>query len=123
MSTLSRFCLMTLTALSGLLVAAAVSPPGEDSSPIVTCYFAKSIVYGVLRCDPPSSLVGAVFGACYKEEDKIREEIREKYSNELYQRQVADVAIRTIHERMGPRIQNWILDAQISDNPACRPAK
>ena len=102
-------------------VASAFTPPPEEGSgTIVICYYAKSIVAGLSKCDPPSTLMASVFGACNEVEEQIRQDIFNRPSDGTDPREVADIAIRHIHERLGPRVQGWILDAQISSNAACK---
>ena len=45
----------------------------DFDKPIVACYLAEAVIVGTLKCaDPPSTLVGTVFGRCDKEEQTIR---------------------------------------------------
>jgi hypothetical protein len=90
----------------------------DFNKPIVACYLAHSAIAGTLKCDPPSTLVGAVFGACDKEEQAFVGRILNSGGGGFEQQNVADIALRRIHERMGPLIQNWILGAQ-AGRPEC----
>lgn len=106
--------------MMGSAANALTPPPEKDSGTIVICYYAKSIVAGLSKCDPPSTLMASVFGACNEVEEQIRQDVFNQPSGGTDPREVADIAIRHIHERLGPRVQGWILDAQTSSNPACK---
>jgi hypothetical protein len=115
-----------LAALWALPCLAMTPPPKEGSAPIVICYWAKAIVAGVSKCDPPSTLVGAVFGGCSNYEDQVRRGVMEdptSTQSEWEREKVADIAIRRIHERMASQVQGWILDAQTSDQSLCKEQK
>lgn len=103
-------------------LCAGFTPSPEDGAPpIVRCYFDHAVTYGLAKCDPPSTLVQAVFGACYKHEEKVRADIFAKdRGGPADNEEIAKIAISKIHELMGPRIQGWILDAQILRNPLCK---
>lgn len=113
--------LYQIISLVGLVAATAANavtpPPAEGSDPLFWCYFQKSIVYGVSKCDPPSLLVGAVFGACFKEEENMRQQIMVEYGPDRIA--VVDTAMARIHRRMSPVIQSWILETQVDGSPAC----
>ena len=112
--------LIYVLATMGAWVDVGVAAVGDDinlNSPIVACYLAQSAIVGTLKCDPPSTLVGAVYGRCDREEQAIRNEILN--GDVGFDKQiVADIAIRHIHDRMGSVIQSWILGAQ-TGGPAC----
>lgn len=115
-------CVLT-ACLLGSTASALTPPPERGSTEIVICYYAKAIVAGLSKCDPPSTLVGAVFGGCSDVEDAIRQDVLHRPSSGLApfeMAEVAEIAINRIHSQMSPRVQGWILDAQTSDNPACR---
>jgi len=90
----------------------------DFNKPIVACYLAHSAIAGTLKCDPPSTLVGAVFGACDQQEQAFIATILSSGGGGFDRQEVADIAIRRVHERMAPIIQNWILGAQ-AGRPAC----
>jgi hypothetical protein len=104
-------------------VLAATPIPREGSPPIVICYWTKAIVAGVSKCDPPSTLVGAVFGGCSDLENQVRQQVLDdpRNTDALWQkREIAEIAVRHIHEIMSSQVQGWILDAQTSDQSVCR---
>jgi hypothetical protein len=112
--------------LSGSANAFTTPPPDpEKSTPLVMCYWKKAVMIGLTSvCHPPPMLVGAVYGACEKEEQEIRDKLAKQSGGSGAGSRIAGFeagaqAIHQIHERLGPRIQGWILDAQAS-NGACR---
>jgi hypothetical protein len=110
----------------GLLApaAAAQTPaPVEGSSPLVICYWTHSIQAGLAKCDPPSTLVGAVYGECHDFEERIRQEVLRdpKRTDAPWEREdFVDSTLRRIRDRISPQIQGWILDTQISDKSVCK---
>jgi hypothetical protein len=117
---ISRYRIAVSAAL--ILILGAATSLAEEAinlnSPIVACYLAQSAIAGATKCDQPSTLVGAVFGRCDKEEQAIRDKILNSGGDGYDRQNVADIALRRIHERMGPVIQGWILGAQVG-SPAC----
>jgi hypothetical protein len=104
------------TCLLGGSANAFTPPPGKDDGDIVVCYYAKAVVAGIAKCDPPSTLVGAVFGGCSNVEESIRQDVLHRPSGDL---ELAQIVINRIHERLSPQVQGWILDAQADNNSAC----
>jgi hypothetical protein len=104
---------LAIALLSGMAHALTTAPPGPDqTTPLVMCYWKNAVIIGRTKvCHPPPMLVGAVHGACDKEEQDVR--------NKAGNPRAADIAIRYLHQWMDTRIEGWILDAQ-DDNPACR---
>jgi hypothetical protein len=103
-------------------VLAANPPPGAGSTPLVICYYAESLLMGAQRCEAPSLLVEAIFGACFSEEFQLTQKFRTQSAASIVDQQKSiNIAIRGIHEEMGPRIQAWMARAQ-TDNPRCNPA-
>lgn len=110
--------LLSFAALVVATAANAVTPmPAMDSDPVFWCYFQRSIIIGVEKCDPPSTLVGAVFGACFNEEESYRQKILLEFGPGRVA--VVDIAMARIRQRMSPVIQSWILETQVDGSPAC----
>lgn len=103
-------------------VRAFTSPPGEEDGEIVFCYFARAVVAGVSKCDPPPALVGSVYGGCSHIENKIRQDVLDKpnaWSSSSEMEKIADIAINRVHYLMKNRIEGWILDVQASEQSVC----
>jgi len=113
----------SLVLIASLSPAAAFTPPpGDNDGEIVVCYFARAIVSGISKCDPPSTLLGAVYGGCSAMEDAVREKVLNgppDGTGRSDREEIAQFAINNIHSRLASRIQGWILDAQADDNSAC----
>jgi hypothetical protein len=99
---------------AALITNHATAQPIDFDKPIVACYLAEAVIVGTLKCaDPPSTLVGTVFGRCDKEEQTIRAKILNDKTSGYDRQNVADIAIHHIHERMASLIQSWIFQAQV----------
>lgn len=83
------------------------------------CLYANSLFTAAQRCEAPALLVGGIFGACYAEENRIRQRAIAGNSSVIEGQAAADIAIRGIRDTMGPRVQDWLARAQ-ADNPKCR---
>jgi len=109
-----------MTATSSIL--AFTPPPGNEDGEIVFCYFARAVVAGVSKCDPPSTLVGSVYGGCSHIEDKIRQDVLDEPNvgnSSLEMEKIADIAINRVHSLLKNRIEGWILDVQASEQSVC----
>jgi hypothetical protein len=111
-------------AVFGVLVGCPYFAMAQDfdyHNPLVACYLTEAVVLGTKRCnDPSSTLVGAVFGACVREEQAA---IEQHVAPSLgpYDRQIViDTGIRTLRGKFAPVVQNWIAHAQIG-GPDCLP--
>jgi hypothetical protein len=116
----SSYVLMVL--LFANAASAFTPPPGDDDGEIVVCYYTRAIVVGLTKCDPPSTLLGAVYGGCSNMEDAIRQKVLNGPSDgtgPVDREEIAQIAINSIHSKLASRIQGWVLDAQADANSAC----
>jgi hypothetical protein len=87
------------------------------SQALLDCYAAAATAYGSATCDPPSSLIGGVFGKCDAEEKAFRrmlETARKKRVPEY-----SATVLRIVRKEMEAEIQSLILDSRIKNNRNC----
>ena len=77
---------------------------------MMACYAASATVYGATTCQPPESVVGAVFGRCAKEEEAVRAELRKLHPDDP---EFVDRVMEGVEAGMSSQIQSWVLDSQI----------
>lgn len=97
------------TAAICLWPALAQGNPSPAFEKTQACYAQAAIFYGLRTCDPPATIVAAVFGACDTSEQTIRREIIAQRPDQ----ELAETTVEKLRERSGPIIQGWILDARI----------
>jgi hypothetical protein len=99
--------------VSGILVVGLSVEGNAKLSPrdtMMACYVASATVYGGASCQPPESVVGAVFGSCAKEEEALKAKLRKLHPNDP---EFVDRVMEGVRAGMSTRIQSWVLDSQI----------
>jgi hypothetical protein len=83
------------------------------------CYLNASLTFGQAKCDPTTTLVGAVFGKCDEDEQRLRGATSSLPRRPLTDPgRLAEESVRRVREEMTPQIQSWLLDSQMH-NPNC----
>jgi hypothetical protein len=78
---------------------------------LLACYGAEALIRGSQSCNPPPTLVDAVFGKCLAEEQALKHALlRLEPGNSVF----AENGIKHVRARMARGIQSIILDSQTS---------
>jgi hypothetical protein len=85
----------------------AAPDPGHA---MTACFINNAQKYGAQSCQPPSAMVGAVFGSCREEESTYKASLSAQHPNDP---KLVDDVIAQIHARMSNSVQAALLDSQI----------
>jgi hypothetical protein len=114
---------MKITKIGGVVLACAASTAStfaqeymNEGRTLVACYDASAEYYGRLTCDPPSTMLGAVFGRCTREEGALRRVLAASRSSDPI---FLDNVIKNIRSERETKLQSIILDARIQAKKSC----
>jgi hypothetical protein len=101
--------------LAWLLVIALVSNVAraqdlkKERQSLLACYATEAVLRGSQSCDPPATLLHAVFEKCLSRERALRVALLRLRPGDVV---LAENAIKHVRERMSRRIQRAIRDVQ-----------
>lgn len=104
----------------GVLLGAAVPLTAQQDATanMEACYEVHAAYYGGTSCQPPTAMVGAVFGSCTKEETAVRAVIKKEHNDD---NEYADDVMSRIRAGLSNQIQTMLLDSQIKAGKCTAP--
>lgn len=113
----------TLWAYCLTISPAAAATDHELSASLQNCYLLAATVYGLQSCNPPPMMRAAVRGKCAKEESDLSNNFMAEFAAQGPDsaRNIAMIAMAKVEEMLGPKIESWILDAQIKAGGCSKP--
>lgn len=104
-----------LFAIAPCTASAGIDQLKQLSAIMQNCYVTAASAYGAGKCDPPATLISAVHGKCAKEEADVLDHvaIENGAKDSLTEHGMEVAALREIKSKLDPKIESWILDAQI----------
>jgi hypothetical protein len=105
--------------LTATVLATGAHAQGYESEAraLRQCYDTAAAYYGARTCDPPASLLGAIFGRCTREEFALRRAIQKTQRG--YDDATIDAGIFKSQKDRSHHLQSIVMDARIEAGKTC----